>query len=69
MGYFICAIPSLAENINVENLDAVRYVVILWPTTALALGLRAVLLSNTYGIRSSCSDSRCGEASVDKKWN
>merc|ERR1711871_487771 len=48
MAYFICAIPSLAENINVENLDAVRYVVTLWPTTALALGLRAVLLSNTY---------------------
>merc|ERR1711871_350767 len=48
MSYFICAIPSLAENINVENLDAVRYVVTLWPTTALALGLRAVLLSNTY---------------------
>ena len=48
MGYFICAIPSLAENINIENLDAVRYVATLWPTTALALGLRAVLLSSTY---------------------
>jgi ABC-type multidrug transport system ATPase subunit len=48
LGYFVCAIPDIAQGIDVDNLDTIRYIVTLWPTTALALGFRAVLLSGTY---------------------
>lgn len=48
--YFIFAIPNIVEGLNIEpaTLEIVRIFLSLYPPTALAMGLRAVILSQAY---------------------